>query len=76
MNWTSAFSQIFFGVILTSCTGSCMFLIWFLCRSLFQKRNPKFVYYMLRWVVIMYLLPIRIRNADAEFTIFNNSSSL
>ena len=58
MNWISLLSQIFFGVLVTSATGSVMIIIWFLCRKLLQKRNPKLVYYMLRWVVIMFLLPI------------------
>ena len=35
-----------------------MFLIWILCRKMLHKHNPKLVYYMLRWVVLMYLLPI------------------
>lgn len=35
-----------------------MFGIWFLCRKLLQDKNPKMVYYMLRWVVMMFILPI------------------
>ena len=35
-----------------------MLLIWFLCRKFLQNKNPKLVYYMLRWIVMMYLLPI------------------
>ena len=58
MNWISSLSQVFFAVLVTSVTGTVMFLIWFLCRIFLQKRNPKLVYYMLRWVVMMYLLPI------------------
>ena len=58
MNWISGLSQVFFAVLLTGLTGNIMLVIWFLCRILFEKRNPKFVYYMLKWVVIMYLLPI------------------
>lgn len=58
MNLISFCSQIIFGIVLTSVTGSCMFIVWLLFRILFEKRNPKFVYYMLRWVIIMYLLPI------------------
>lgn len=58
MNWISVLSQIFFGVIVTSATGSVMLCIWFLCRKGLEKYNPKLVYYMLRWVVITFLLPI------------------
>ncbi len=58
MIWINGLSQIFFAVFVTSVTGTIMFLIWFLCRIFLQNRNPKLVYYMLRWVVIMYLLPI------------------
>ncbi|MBQ8279944.1 MAG: M56 family metallopeptidase [Roseburia sp.] len=58
MNWISILSQIFFAVLVTSASGSVMFFIWFLCRKLLQKRNPKLVYYLLRWVVIMFILPI------------------
>ena len=58
MNWTSILSQVFFGVVLTSATGSVMLIIWFLCRKVLQRRNPKLVYYMLRWVVLTFLLPI------------------
>lgn len=58
MNWISILSQVFFCVVVTSLTGSLMFLIWILCRKMLHKHNPKLVYYMLRWVVLMYLLPI------------------
>ena len=58
MNWISILSQIFFAVVVTSITGTAMLLIWFLCRNALQKINPKLVYYMLRWVVVMFLLPI------------------
>lgn len=58
MNWISLLSQIFFCVLVTSATGSVMLFIWFLCRKFLQNKNPKLVYYMLRWVVIMFLLPI------------------
>ncbi|MBR5564992.1 MAG: hypothetical protein IKW08_02380 [Roseburia sp.] len=58
MNWTSILSQIFFAVSVTSITGTAMLFIWFLCRNVLQKINPKLVYYMLRWVVVMFLLPV------------------
>lgn len=58
MNWISILSQVFFAVAVTSLTGSFMLLLWFLCRKFLHKYNPKLVYYMLRWVVIMYMLPI------------------
>lgn len=58
MNWISILSQVFFAVAVTSLTGSAMLLLWFLCRKFLHKYNPKLVYYMLRWVVIMYILPI------------------
>lgn len=54
MTWIS---QIFFCVLITSATGSAMLAIWFLCRIFLTKWNPNLVYYMLRWVVLMFLLP-------------------
>lgn len=50
-------SQIFFCVLVTSATGSVMLAIWSLCRLLFEKWNPNLIYNMLRWVVLMFLLP-------------------
>ncbi len=58
MNWTSILSQIFFCVLVTTATGSVMLVIWFFCSLFLRKWNPDLVYYMLRWVVIMFLLPI------------------
>ena len=58
MNWASILSQIFFAVSVTSITGTAMLFIWFLCRNALEKINPKLVYYMLRWVVVMFLLPV------------------
>ena len=58
MNWSRLFSQIFFAVLVTGATGDVMFVVWFLCRKVLQNWNPKLVYYMLRWVVVMYILPI------------------
>ena len=58
MNWISILSQVFFGVLVTGVTDSAMLIIWFLCRKVLERYNPKLVYYMLRWVVIMFLLPI------------------
>ena len=54
MTWIS---QFFFYVLVTSATGSIMLAIWFLCRILFTKWNPNLIYNMLRWVVLMFLLP-------------------
>jgi len=58
MNWSRLFSQIFFAILVTGTTGNLMLLVWFLCRKVLQNWNPKLVYYMLRWVVVMYVLPI------------------
>lgn len=58
MSWSDSLSQIFFAVLVTGLTGDVMFLVWYLCRKFLQNWNPKLVYYMLRWVVVMYLLPI------------------
>ena len=41
MNWISLLSQIFFGIVVTSITGSVMLTIWFLCRLLLQKWKLK-----------------------------------
>lgn len=58
MNWISILRELFFAVVVTSVMGTAMLIIWFLCRKFLQKQNPKLVYYMLRWVVVMFLLPI------------------
>ena len=50
-------SQFFFYILITSATGSVMLAIWSLCRILFTKWNPNLIYNMLRWVVLMFLLP-------------------
>lgn len=54
MTWIN---QFFFYVLVTSATGSVMLAIWSLCRILFTKWNPSLIYNMLRWVVLMFLLP-------------------
>ena len=54
MTWIN---QFFFYVLVTSATGSVMLAIWSLCRMLFTKWNPNLIYNMLRWVVLMFLLP-------------------
>lgn len=51
-------NQFFFYVLVTSATGSVMLAIWSLCRILFTKWNPNLIYNMLRWVVLMFMLPI------------------
>lgn len=58
MNWTSILSQIFFCMLVTSITGSVMLVIWSFCCLFLQKWNPNLIYYMLRWVVFLFLLPI------------------
>lgn len=58
MNWSRLLSQGLYAVLVTGITGNFMLLIWFLCRKFLQNWNPKLVYCMLRWVVVMYLLPI------------------
>lgn len=50
-------NQFFFYVLVTSATGSVMLAIWYLCRILFTKWNPSLIYNMLRWVVLMFMLP-------------------
>ena len=54
MTWIN---QFFFYVLVTSATGTLMLAIWSLCRILFTKCNPNLIYNMLRWVVLMFLLP-------------------
>lgn len=58
MSWSDILSQVFFAAIVTGLTGDVMFLVWFLCRKFLQNWNPKLAYYMLKWVVVIYLLPI------------------
>jgi len=79
MNWISILSQVFFCVAVTSVTGSVMLLIWYLCRQLLHDHNPKLLYYMLRWIVILYLLPITyvsiLLNYKAGYVQHNESMS-
>ncbi len=58
MNWISLLSQIFFATLVTSAAGSMMFLFWVFCRKWLWKLNPKVVYFMLKCVVVMFLLPV------------------
>ena len=58
MSWINILGNIFFAVLITSAAGNIMFLFWFLCQKILPEPSPKFVYYMLKWVVIMFLLPI------------------
>ena len=58
MSWINLLGNVFFAVLVTSAAGNIMFLFWFLCRKILPDLSPKSVYYMLKWVVIMYLLPI------------------
>ena len=55
MNWINF---LFYYAFVTAITGDVMLFIWLICRLLFLKLNPDLVYYMLRWVVIMFLLPV------------------
>lgn len=58
MSWINLLSQLFFAVLVTSIAGNIMFMFWFLCRKFFPDLNPKLVYHMLKWVVVMFLMPI------------------
>lgn len=58
MNWNNILGQCLFAVLVTGTTGNVMLLIWYLFRYLLQNKNPKLLYYMLRWVICMFLLPI------------------
>ncbi len=69
MNWNNILGQCFFAVLVTSATGSIMLLIWFLFRFLLQDKNPKLVYYMLRWVICMFLLPITYHTIISRYEI-------
>lgn len=58
MNWSNILSECFFAALVTDAAGTIMLLVWFLCRKFLQNKSPKLVYFMLRWVVMMYILPI------------------
>ncbi len=57
MSWDNFVSQALLCVLITSGTGSVMFIIWLLGRRCFEKKSAEMSYYMLRWIVIMFLLP-------------------
>ena len=69
MSWNNILGQCFFAVLVTGATGSIMLLIWFLFRYLLQNKNPKLVYYMLRWVICMFLLPITYHTIVSRYEI-------
>lgn len=51
-------NHLFFAVLICTATGTGMLLIWRLLRCVFLRINPKLVYVTLRWVCILYILPV------------------
>ncbi len=51
-------NQLFFAVLISSVTSTLLFGIWYACKNFFMRVNPKMIYTTLRWVCIMYLLPV------------------
>lgn len=54
MNWISL---LFYYALTTAVTGDVMLFIWWICKLLFVRWNPDMIYYTLRWVAVMFLLP-------------------
>lgn len=55
MNWIS---QIFFSVIVTALIGDVLLGFWWLFQLAFMRWNPSLVYNTLRWIVVLFLLPV------------------
>ncbi len=55
MNWIS---QIFFAVIITALIGDVLLGMWWLFQLAFMRWNPALVYNTLRWIVVLFLLPV------------------
>ena len=55
MNWIS---QIFFMVVVTALIGDVIFAMWWLFQLAFMRWSPSLVYNTLRWIVVLFLLPV------------------
>lgn len=51
-------SQIFFGIIITSFTGTITMLLWEFVKKIFYRRNLPFLYLALRFVCLFYVIPV------------------
>lgn len=51
-------NQLFFAVVISSVTSTLLIFAWWLLRSFFMIVNARLVYFTLRWVGIMFLMPI------------------
>lgn len=54
MNWINV---AFFAVVLTSITGSCAMALWAVFRSALSRRGIELVYFFLKAVLVLYLVP-------------------
>ncbi len=55
MNWIN---QIFFVVVVTALIGDVVFAMWWLFQLAFMRWSPSLVYNTLRWIVVLFLLPV------------------
>lgn len=51
-------NQLFFAVMISSLTGTFLFAAWRVLRGFFMMVNPKMIYVTLKWICVMYLLPL------------------
>lgn len=51
-------NQLFFAVLISSATSTLLFFVWWLLRGFFFAADARLIYFMLRCVCIMYLMPI------------------
>lgn len=55
MNWIS---QIFFVVLITALISDVVFAMWWIFQLAFTRWSPTLVYNTLRWIVVLFLLPV------------------
>lgn len=51
-------NQLFFAVLISSVNSTLLLFVWRLLRGFFMLVNVKLIYDILRWICIMYILPI------------------
>ena len=50
--------QLFFCILISSATSTLLLFIWRVLRSLFMAVNPKMIYASLRWICILFTVPV------------------
>lgn len=51
-------NQLLFAVLISSITSTFLLLVWWMLRGFFMLVDPKMIYTSLRWICLLYMLPI------------------